>query len=161
MTEIMKTEVKVKLLRPGAKMPVKATEGSAGWDVWVPEDITITRQRALVPLGFALLLPPGYCAKIRPRSGQSSKGMEGLEVEAPRRFDADTVVGLVDADYTGEVHIIIHKRDSRPMTLKAGTRIAQMTIERMPEVELIETTGKLPATQRGEGGFGHTGIEQL
>lgn len=159
-------KISIKLLHSKAKIPMKATDGSAGFDVFVPEELRLPSGycRIVVPLGFAIDLPKNLCAKILPRSGHASKGMLGYRtkdclLQSEDYFDADVLESLIDPDYKGQVHTIIRKADLRPMFLKAGTRIAQMTIEKLPEVEFALTEEDLRLTVRGEGGFGHTGID--
>lgn len=171
--------VKIKLLSDKAIMPKRATDGSVAYDVYVPEDVIIRRGRQVVPLQFAIELPNKYYeAKIEPRSGFSSKGMEGYEIIAgiptfgivsfaaeggasryisleTMRFDADVITGKVDSDFRQSVGVIINNRDRRDFMIKAGTRIAQMTIYKTAEAELTEAE-KLSETDRN-GGFGHTG----
>lgn len=173
--------VKIKKLSDKAIMPKRATEGSVAYDVCVPEDTIVKRGRKVIPLGFAIELPDKtYEAKIEPRSGFSSKGMEGysrrIETETvvdtrlvgsvgvknveyiaalPDYFNADVIVGKIDSDYRGGVGVIVNNNDTREFYIKAGTRIAQMTIYRVPETEFVEVE-ELSETER-KGGFGSTG----
>lgn len=164
----MKT-VKIKL--NGGIMPQKATAGAAAFDLYVPEDIELVGWRQVVGLKFSLELPNGYAATIQPRSGFSAKGIEVEEqFERPDgsisismvRVDGDVVRGLIDADYRGEVGVILHfaclytNNEVLRYTIKRGTRIAQMQIIKVPDVELVEVE-ELSETDRGEGGFGSTG----
>lgn len=148
-------------------MPQKQHEGDAAFDLYVPEDTEIHSRRQVIDLKFGLELPKGYAATIQPRSGFSAKGME-VEVDRSKidlpdidyRLDADVIRGLVDENYRGNVGVIV--RVHEPFTLgerliiKKGTRIAQMQIVEVPQVELIEVE-ELSDTDRGEGGFGSTG----
>lgn len=144
-------------------MPKKATEGSAAYDLYIPEDVLVGSGRQIIKLKFAIEVPEGYEAKIEPRSGYSSKGVEGFirvfdkntPKEAKRRFDCDVLVGKIDSDYRGEVGIIINNQDY-PFSLKRGQRIAQMTIYKVEDAEFVEAE-ELSDTERGDGGFGHTG----
>jgi len=100
----------------------------------------------LIPCGFAMALPPGYEAQVRPRSGLASK--HGITmINAP---------GTIDADYRGEVQVPLINHGNAPFTIERGMRIAKMLIAPVPQVELIEAT-ELPPTPCGAGGFGHTG----
>jgi dUTP pyrophosphatase len=145
-------KIKIKLLTATAQVPRKATEGAAAYDVYVPTDVVIRPyRREIVPLGFSVELPKGYCAYIDPRSGYSAKGMEGAD---ERRHDADVIHGLIDADYRGEVGVII-RNNGLGFTLKQGTRIAQMLIRKVEPTD-FELTDSLSDTDRGTGGFGHT-----
>lgn len=158
-------EVKIKL--NGGIMPKKATDGSAAYDLYVPEDVTFTRgMRKVIDLKFSMEIPRGYAATIQPRSGFSAKGMEvevfniypfDDEVTEEKRIDADVIRGLIDSDYRGSVGVIIKINEMYDeIRFKKGTRIAQMQIVEVPQVELIEVD-ELSDTDRGEGGFGHTG----
>lgn len=157
--------VKIKL--NGGMMPKKATDGSAAYDLYVPDDVTITRGiRKVIDLKFSVEIPKGYAATIQPRSGFSAKGMEvevfdtypfDDEVTEEKRIDADVIRGLIDSDYRGSVGVIIKINEMHDeIRIKKGTRIAQMQIVEVPQVELVEVE-ELSETDRGEGGFGHTG----
>lgn len=173
-------KVKIKKLREDAKLPARATEKSIGYDLYTPCDICIEHTRQIIPLGFAIELPDDYEAKIEPRSGFSSKGIEGfaLKCEEPNarrpyeavpdmlwqridkseRFNADVLVGKIDPDYRGEVGVIIRNNEqSKPFLIAKGTRIAQMTIYKTETAE-FELASELSATSRSDGGFGSTGI---
>ncbi len=130
-------------------LPAYATPQSAGMDIRanLQEPITLQpMQRALVPTGLRMALPQGYEAQIRPRSGLALK--HGITVL--------NTPGTIDADYRGEVGVILINLSQEPFVIQDGERIAQMVIARheQPEVELVES---LDETLRGEGGFGHTG----
>lgn len=151
-------------------MPKKATEGSAAFDLYVPEDVVLKNGRQIIDMKFSLELPHGYAATIQPRSGFSAKGLEATKVfidgsfsadaESGVRVDGDVIRGLVDEDYRGSVGVIVKAsikgHPYEKMVIKKGTRIAQMQIVEVPQVELIEVE-ELSETNRGEGGFGHTG----
>lgn len=155
-------EVKFKKLTPQAFIPQASTEEAAGYDLRIPETVTIHLGRQVIPLGFAIQLPRGYKADIDPRSGFSSKGMEGfcsvidMTENRPSRFDSDVVHGMVDSDYTGGVGVIINNRSGYEFILKRGSRIAQMVIVKHETVTFTEVE-ELEQTERGTGGFGHTG----
>lgn len=162
------TKVKIKL--NGGIMPKKATDGAAAYDLYVPEDTMLKNGRQIIDLKFSLELPHGYAATIQPRSGFSAKGIEVdrkfvedgvcLDIEKGIRVNGDVIRGLIDEDYRGNVGVIIKiRKDAKPyerMVIKKGTRIAQMQIVEVPQTELIEVD-ELSETDRGEGGFGHTG----
>lgn len=151
-------------------MPKKATEGAAAFDLYVPEDVVLKNGRQIIDMKFSLELPHGYAATIQPRSGFSAKGLEATKVfidgsfsadaESGVRVDGDVIRGLVDEDYRGSVGVIVKAsikgHPYEKMAVKKGTRIAQMQIVEVPQVELIEVE-ELSETDRGEGGFGHTG----
>ena len=161
------TKVKIKL--NGGIMPKKATDGSAAYDLYVPEDVIFTRgKRKVLDLKFSMEIPKGYAATIQPRSGFSAKGMEVVTydtypfddpVTEEGRIDADVVRGLIDADYRGSVGVIIKINEQHDEILfRKGTRIAQMQIIEVPQIEL-EEVDELSKTDRGEGGFGSTGTK--
>jgi dUTP pyrophosphatase len=143
--------VKIKR-RPDAldvPLPKRMTEHAAGFDLHaaVAGPTTIAPGAiALIPCGFAMALPPGYEAQIRPRSGLASKHGVTL-VNSP---------GTIDADYRGEVHVPLVNLGKAPFVVERGLRIAQMVVCPVPPVELIEAD-ELDETPRGAGGFGHTG----
>jgi len=143
-------QVPVKRLHDGdLSLPRYMTDASAGMDVFaaVDHDTTLLPgERGLIPTGIAVALPPGYEAQIRPRSG--------LAVEA-----GVTVLnspGTIDADYRGEVKILIINHGAQPFVIKRGDRIAQMVVHRVCRVSW-EASDDLETTGRGTGGFGHTG----
>ncbi|MGE5475031.1 MAG: dUTP diphosphatase [Bacteroidales bacterium] len=130
-------------------LPRYESEHAAGLDLaaCVPADITLAPgKRALVPTGFAIALPPGYEAQVRPRSGLAAK--HGITVlNSP---------GTIDADYRGELAVILINLGEGAFTISRGMRIAQLVVAPVAQAELVETT-ELPATVRGAGGFGSTG----
>lgn len=138
----------------GLEKPAYQTVFSAGMDVQaaVPADeplVIAPMQRALCPCGFVMALPAGYEAQIRPRSGLALK--HGLSVpNAP---------GTIDADYRGEVKVLLINLGSEAITISRGMRIAQMVIARAEHAAWDEfaATDDLPASDRGAGGFGSTG----
>lgn len=151
--------IKIKRLSDKAMLPAKAHSDDAAYDLYVPQDFEIREGRQIVPMGFAMQLPNGYCAEIHPRSGYASKGMEGHPCrminypEEVHRFDADVVYGLIDAGYRGQVGVIVHSHDR--FVLRAGTRIAQIVIHKV-ESTAIEEVDEINETTRGENGFGST-----
>lgn len=130
-------------------LPYYATEQSAGMDIMadIAEPVIVqSLERILVPTGLYIALPDGYEAQIRPRSGLAIK--HGITLlNAP---------GTVDADYRGEIKIILVNISNEPYTLHPGERIAQMVIAKYEKI-VWKTTDVLPETTRGTGGFGHTG----
>ena len=131
-------------------LPAYATEYSAGMDIRanLSEPMTLApMQRCLVPTGLYIALPKGFEAQIRPRSGLALK--KGITVlNSP---------GTIDADYRGEVCIILINLSTEPFVIEDGERIAQMVIARHGQAEWQEVDA-LDATERGAGGFGHTGV---
>jgi dUTP pyrophosphatase len=134
----------------GLELPSYATEHSAGMDLCaaVAGDLVIAPgARVLVPTGLTIALPEGYEAQVRPRSGLALKN--GIAVlNSP---------GTIDADYRGEVQVILANLGSEPFTVTRGMRIAQMVVAAYSRVEW-QTVEQLPDSQRGTGGFGSTGI---
>lgn len=143
----MKVEI---INRSKHPMPEYATPLSAGMDLRANLDEPIVlapMQRALVPTGLYMALPCGYEAQVRPRSGLAIK--KGVTVlNSP---------GTIDADYRGEVCVILINLSDTPFTITDGERIAQMVIARHETVEW-QSVESLSDTERGEGGFGHTGV---
>lgn len=136
----------------GLPLPEYATGDSAGMDLAAAVDgelILAPGARALVPTALVIALPPGYEAQIRPRSGLALK--HGVTVlNAP---------GTVDADYRGEVGVILANLGDKPFTVTRGMRIAQMVVAPVARLAWAEVkqVGDLPDTARGAGGFGSTG----
>jgi len=131
-------------------LPARATSHASGFDLRacvVAPLVVPAGGRALVPTGVAIAVPPGFEAQIRPRSGLALKSGVTL-LNSP---------GTIDADYRGEVGVIVVNHGENAVTIARGDRIAQMVIQRLPDVEL-EPVEELPETARGAGGFGHTGI---
>ncbi len=135
----------------GLSLPAYETALSAGMDVRaaVPEDAPITLapgQRHLTPTGIAIALPPGFEAQVRPRSGLALKhGVTCLN--SP---------GTIDADYRGELKVILINHGQEPFTIKRGERIAQIVIAPVTQAAWVQVD-VLPGSERGAGGFGSTG----
>ncbi len=130
-------------------LPAYMSDHAAGMDVCAACDDEMVLEpmaTTLVPCGFFMALPDGYEAQIRPRSGLALK--HGLTLlNAP---------GTIDADYRGEVGVILTNLGSEPFTVRRGMRIAQMVVAPVVRAEVVEVR-HLSETARGEGGFGHTG----
>ena len=144
--------VKVKRLQNNQDLPLPTyeSEGSSGMDIRAAVENPITLNPGdikLVPTGLSISLPPGYEAQIRPRSGLALKHGIGM-VNSP---------GTIDADYRGEIAIILINWGAEPFLINRGDRIAQMIIARIFQVDFVEMD-LLDETTRGRGGFGHTGI---
>jgi len=144
--------IDVKIVNRGPHaLPQYATPSSAGMDVraWLTEPLTLQPlQRALVHTGLYIALPVGYECQVRPRSGLALK--RGLTVL--------NTPGTIDADYRGEIGIIIANLSSEPQTIEDGERIAQLVVAQHATVAWTATTS-LDETERGAGGFGHTGVD--
>ena len=143
----------IKRLSEDAIIPMKATDGAACFDLYIPRETAIQKGRNVIPLDIAIELPHGTRADIRPRSGFSAKGME--DITGCRR-DADVLLGTVDEDYKGNIGVIIRSEDY--FVLGRGTRVAQMMIADYYPCELVEVED-LSATDRGSKGFGSTGTK--
>lgn len=132
------------------QLPSYATDMSAGMDLRanIEEPIVLQpMQRVLVPTGLFIALPDGYEAQVRPRSGLAIK--KGITVlNSP---------GTIDADYRGEVCVILVNLSNEPFTITDGERIAQMVIARYEKIDW-NSVESLDETERGAGGFGHTGV---
>lgn len=132
-------------------LPSYETTGSAGLDLraWLPEPIELKPlERKLVPTGLFIELPAGYEAQIRPRSGLAvKKGLTLLNTP-----------GTIDSDYRGEIKIIMVNVSDVPQIIENGERIAQMIISRYEQITWQLST-ELESTDRGAGGFGHTGVK--
>jgi dUTP pyrophosphatase len=140
-------------LRPGSDsdipLPRYMTPQSAGMDIYaaITEELHLAKgEIAMLPTGFAMALPVGYEAQIRPRSGLAVKHGIGL-INSP---------GTIDADYRGEVMIAVINLGPQPYTFQRGDRVAQMIIHRVHQAALQEVE-YLDETHRNTGGFGHTG----
>ena len=138
--------------RPGAEdvpLPRYMSEHAAGMDLCAAVESKVVLgpgERAIIPAGFFMALPPGYEAQVRPRSGLAARN--GITVaNAP---------GTIDADYRGEVGVILLNLGQEPFEVTRGMRIAQMVVAPVTRAEL-EVVEELPASARGEGGFGSTG----
>ena len=140
-------EVKIKRIFENAKIPYRQTEGSSGYDLYSTENKTIKKgEIALVSTGVVLEIPVGYEAQVRPRSGLALK--KGLTVL--------NTPGTIDADYRGEVKVILINLGKEDVTINQGDRISQLVFQKVESVNFIETT-ELTDTQRGKGGFGSSG----
>lgn len=142
--------VKVSIINRSANpLPEYATAGSAGVDIRASLDAPVTLQpmeRLLIPTGLFIELPQGHEAQIRPRSGLAIK--QGLTcLNSP---------GTIDADYRGEIKVILINLSGEAQTIQTGDRIAQMVVQRVEQLSW-ETVENISSTERGAGGFGHTG----
>ncbi|HZG86762.1 dUTP diphosphatase [Paenibacillus sp.] len=131
-------------------LPVKMSAGASGYDLHaaVGEPVTLAPgERKLIPTGLALAMPNGLEAQIRPRSGLAFKhGITTLNTP-----------GTIDADYRGEIKVLLVNLGSEPFVVRRGERIAQMVFQTVPDTDLVEVR-ELDETARGAGGFGHTGV---
>lgn len=160
------------VLEEGGILPQKATDGSAGYDLFAPTNWIIMPGRNMVPLNFRMSLPKGIGATPESRSGFTLKGFEGyrswkgdytqshenlIPQGEPFRMDADVKWGLIDSDYRGVCGVLVISHEKEPFLLAKGTKFAQMCFQRYEDVDFIPAT-ELDDTAR-KGGFGHTGTK--
>ena len=138
----------VQRLDPALPLPAYALPGDAGADIVTAVDVHLEPgERAVLPTGIAIALPPGHAAFVHPRSGLAARAGLGL-VNAP---------GTIDSGYRGEIKVIVINHDrSAPLHLARGERIAQLVVQRVEAAEFVEVA-ELPASARGGGGHGSTG----
>ena len=136
----------VSKLIPTAILPVRASVGAAGYDLFSTDSyVVLPGRRVVVSTGISIQLPPGTYGRIAPRSGLAVK--HGL----------DTLAGVIDPDYTGEIKVVLQNLDTaQPFVIRPGYRIAQLILEKFEVAEVVETSAP-EATQRGDAGFGSTG----
>ena len=144
--------VKIKIVNRGSQqLPAYATPESAGMDLRanITEPIVLhPLERRIIPTGLYIALPPGYEAQVRPRSGLAFK--HGITVlNSP---------GTIDSDYRGELGVLLVNLSNEDFTVEAGERIAQMVIARHEQGEFVEVEER-DDTERGAGGYGHTGVK--
>lgn len=145
MTEPDNFILQVKQLHPAAQLPLRGSTFAAGADLHCVETFTLQPgERKAVPTGLALAIPSGFYGRVAPRSGWAVK--HGI----------DTLAGIIDADYRGEVLVLLINLGDQPFTGAAGERIAQLIIERAA-LCTYAWTDELNETARGAGGFGSTG----
>lgn len=144
--------IQVKVINKGKQpLPKYATPQSAGMDLRAntEEAFTLkTLERRLVPTGLFIALPEGYEAQVRPRSGLALK--HGITVL--------NTPGTIDADYRGEIGVVLVNLSNEPFTVEPGERIAQMVIAKHEQADFV-VVEELDETERGAGGYGHTGVK--
>ncbi len=141
-------KIKIKKLHSQARIPEKMTEHAAGYDLYSSNKSNMILKPGkveLIPTGIAVSIPEGYEAQIRPRSGLAINHRLGI-LNSP---------GTVDADFRGEIKVILFNFGDQDFLIKPQTRIAQMVISKYENVDFLETE-ILDETGRGKGGFGHT-----
>jgi dUTP pyrophosphatase len=138
--------LQVKKLTESAKLPTRGSKQSAGHDLYSSERCVIEpSQRALIGTGISIKLPEGTYGRIAPRSGLASK--HGIDVGA----------GVVDADYTGEIKVLLFNHSPTPFVVLPGDRIAQLIAEKIQDCDVEESHAAFDPSERGGGGFGSTG----
>ena len=160
------------ILEEGGILPQKATDGSAGYDLFAPTNWIIMPGRNVVPLNFRMAVPKGIGATPESRSGFTLKGFEGyrswkgdytkdhdklVPLDEPCRMNADVQWGLIDSDYRGICGVLVISHEKEPFLLAKGTKFAQMCFQRYEDVSFIPVDN-LDETER-KGGFGHTGTK--
>ena len=142
--------MEMKIISKSGRIPKYETEGAAGFDIsaYLEEPMTLNPgERALVPTGLFFEVPEGYEAQVRARSGLAIKKGIGLV----------NGIGTVDSDYRGEIKVPLINWGTEPFVINNGERIAQVVITSYERVK-IKLVSELSDTERGEGGFGHTGV---
>lgn len=144
--------VEIRVVTKGRQpLPAYATKQSAGLDLRadIDEDVILQPlQRQLIPTGLHIALPEGYEAQVRPRSGLALK--HGVTVL--------NTPGTIDADYRGEIGVVLVNLSQDPFTVHPGERVAQLVVARYEQADLV-SVDVLDETERGEGGYGHTGVK--
>ena len=144
--------IQVKVINKGKQpLPAYATEQSAGMDLRADIEQLVTLkplERRLIPTGLHIALPQGYEAQVRPRSGLALK--HGITVL--------NTPGTIDADYRGEIGVVLVNLSNEDFVVNPGERVAQMVIAQY-EQAVLQTVDTLDETERGEGGYGHTGVK--
>jgi dUTP pyrophosphatase len=140
----MKLKVKVKRISPEARLPLYSHKGDAGMDLFsVVDDVIQAGEVKPVPTGIQMAIPEGYVGLIWDKSGISLRAVHRL-------------AGVVDAGYRGEVRVVMANLGKEPFPIKKGMKIAQMLIQPVETVDIVEAD-ELDETSRGQGGFGSTG----
>lgn len=138
--------LRVTKIIPEATLPVRGSPGAVGYDLVATSGcVILPGNRGIVPTGLSIELPPGTYGRVAPRSGLAVKS--GLDVGA----------GVIDPDYRGEIKVVLFNFGSEPFMVKPGYRVAQLVIERCETPDVVEVQS-LSDTERGEGGFGSTGV---
>jgi dUTP pyrophosphatase len=144
---ISEPSLQIKRLIPDAILPIRASSGSVGYDLFASEDLLILcNDRACISTGLSMIIPDGHYGRTAPRSGLAVK--YGLQVGAD----------VIDPDYRGEVKIVLFNHGKEAFQVKKGDKIAQLILEKVSVVDVIEVK-ELNETQRGEGGFGSSGMK--
>jgi dUTP pyrophosphatase len=146
------SSLQIKIINKSSnELPAYATAGSSGMDIRANNDVPVCirpMERVLIPTGIFIELPQGFEAQIRPRSGLAIKhGITCLNTP-----------GTIDADYRGEIKIILINLSQEDQVINRGDRIAQMVVQKIEKINWVEVK-QLETSQRNEGGFGHTGTE--
>ena len=152
--------IKVKKLKEDAIIPHMSREGDACYDLYTIRDYNVqSYETVVIPTGIAIELPVEYEAEIRPRSGISLNGVLAYDVFMGRmdNFKCTIIQGTIDSNYRGEIGIIFRNETMCDITIKKHTKLAQIKINYVPDVELIEVE-ELSESNRGINGFGSSGV---
>jgi len=142
-------DVKIKKLSNSAKTPFRQTEGSSGYDLYSDEGVIVKKgEIVLISTGISMEIPVGYEAQVRPRSGLAVK--KGITVL--------NTPGTIDADYRGEIKVILINLGKEDVTLNKHERVAQLVFQKIESVDFI-IKNDLSDTKRGQGGFGSSGLK--
>ena len=140
------TMLRVKILTESSKLPSRGSAFAAGYDLYANESVVVkTKNRVVVSTGIAIAVPAGTYGRVAPRSGLAVK--HGIDIGA----------GVIDADYTGEVKIVIFNHGNDDYTINAGDRIAQLIIEKICTPDILKVD-ELQRTVRNASGWGSTGV---
>merc|ERR1712166_231413 len=140
--------LKVKLTSATARVPMLGSANAAGYDMFASEATSVpAKGKTLIKTGVSMAIPIGNYGRIAPRSGLACKNF------------IDVGAGVIDADYRGEVRVLLFNFGETDFEVAEGDRIAQLIIEKYTQTELVEVTGDLDSTERGAGGFGSTGVK--
>ncbi len=144
--DLTENTLQFKKLDSEAKLPTRGSESSAGLDLYASKQFLIPAHGFIgVSTGIAVAIPEGYYGRIAPRSGLAAK------------FGIDTLAGVIDSDYRGELICLLSNHGDKDFQINIGDRIAQLLIEKIITPTPLFIEGELPTTSRGEGGFGSTG----
>lgn len=152
--------IKIKKLTDDAIIPHRSREGDACFDLYSINDyVVLGRSKTTIPTGIAIELPVEYEAEIRPRSGISLNGLECkcFDIDEFVVADIDVIQGTIDSNYRGQINIIVRKNSNCDIVIPKYTKLAQMKINHVPDVKLVEVE-ELSDSNRGTNGFGSSGI---
>lgn len=152
--------IKVKKLAEDAIVPHRSREGDACFDLYSINDyVVLGRSKTTIPTGIAMELPVEYEAEIRPRSGISLNGLECkcFDIDEFVVADIDIIQGTIDSNYRGQINIIVRNNSNCDIVIPKHTKLAQMKINYVPDVELVEVE-ELSNSNRGTNGFGSSGV---
>lgn len=150
--------LKVKLLSKDAQVPKKVHASDAAFDLIAPRDVIIKKGRNKVDLEIAVEVPPYHQGMIEARSGHSIRGIYTFADGNDFYADADVIAGKIDSGYRGSLGVTIISREEEPWTLYKGIKVAQLTISEIAHIDECEVVESLSDGDRGNNGFGSTGV---